>query len=305
LVVCNAYIIDVTSADRRSVRFGTLKGVLAAGMTLGPVIGGVLGTHSTRAPFWMAALLTGLSGLYGALVLPETLRKEHRRPFSWVGALPFYVPKLSGVSISFGVIVTLFLFELGTSLALPITVLYTRYRFGWTPENLGLFLGIGGVLAIGAQAGLTRLLVPRLGDGRAVSLGLSVFALTLMLYGIAQSTWQLYVVLFIAQFGFIGVPALMSLISRYAKGGAQGELFGLLAAVATSAQVAGPLLGTWLFTNFSMRHGKSFLPALPYFVGAVVVVVALGSARLSGLLTRPPAEAHSEAPASGGHELVA
>lgn len=286
LVVCNAYIIDITPPEQRAVRFGMLKGVLAAGMTLGPVIGGVLGAHSTRTPFWVASVVAGVSGVYGLLALPETLKKEDRRPFSWMGALPFYVPKLSGVSIPFGVVATLLLFELGTSLSQPITALYTQLRFGWTPQDLGLFLGIGGILAIGGQAGLTRLLVPKLGDRRAVSLGLSVFALTLALYGLAQASWQLYIVLLVAQFGYIGIPALMSLITRYASSAAQGELFGLLVAVSTSAQVVGPLVGSWLFDAFAMRQGQVFVPGLPYFVGASVILASLVSARMSGLLDR-------------------
>lgn len=298
LVVCSVYIIDVTPEDQRSVRFGMFKGVLAAGMTLGPIIGGVLGVHSTRTPFWAAAIVMGVSGLYGILVLPETLKKEDRRPFSWAGALPFYTPKLTGVAIPFGVVVGIFLFEMGTSLAQPITALYAQLRFAWTPANLGVFFGISGVLSIAGQAGLTRLIVPRLGDRRAVWFGLSVFAINLVLYGLVQAPWQMYVLLVIAQFGFVGIPPLISLTSRYASSGAQGELFGLIVGVATVAQVGGPFLGSWLFTEFSMRNGKIFLPGLPYFVGAAVLVASLICGQLSGLLKRrveTPVEAPNEA----------
>lgn len=301
LVVCNAYIIDVTPPGQRSVRFGMFKGVLAAGMTLGPVIGGVLGVHSTRTPFWAAAILMGVSGLYGILVLPETLKKESRRPFSWLGAVPFYVPKLSGVSIPFGVVTALFLFEIGSGFALPITALYTQLRFGWSPANLGLFFAMGGVLGVIGQAGLTRLLVPKLGDRRAATFGLLVFAFTLVLYGLAQASWQMYAILFIAEFGFIGIPALMSIISRYASSGAQGELFGLLVAVSASAEIIGPLLSTWVFTEFSVRNGRLFLPSLPYFVGAALLVMSVTLAGTSGLLARPaeiPNEGVPEASAS-------
>jgi DHA1 family tetracycline resistance protein-like MFS transporter len=293
LVVCNAYIVDVTPPEQRAVRFGMLKGVLAAGLTLGPVIGGVLGAHSIRTPFWMAAIVTGVSGLYGFLLLPETLKKADRRPFSWKGAVPFYVPKLSGVSIPLGVLLTLFLFELGASLSQPITALYTQLRFAWTPANLGVFFGLGGLLSIGGQAGLTRLIVPRIGDRRAVTFGLSVFSFTLMLYGLAQASWHMYAIMLIAQFGFIGIPALMSLTSNYANSAAQGELFGLLVAVSISAEIGGPLLGSWLFTEFSMRNGQIFLPGLPYFAGAAVLAASLVAARMSGLLT-PLAEKPSE-----------
>jgi DHA1 family tetracycline resistance protein-like MFS transporter len=236
--------------------------------------------------------------------LPETLKKEDRRPFTWTGALPFYVPKLSGVTIPIGVVVTMLLFEIGSSLAQPVTALYTQLRFGWTPENLGVFFALGGALGIVGQAGLTRLLVPRLGDRRAVTFGLLVFALTLVLYGVAQASWQLYAVLFIAEFGYVGIPALMSLVTGYASSSAQGELIGLLVAISASAQIAAPLLGSWMFSEFSMRHGQVFLPALPYFVGAAVLLLSLVFARTSGLLT-PPAEAPREVlPEAPGDQIA-
>jgi MFS transporter, DHA1 family, tetracycline resistance protein len=288
LVVCNVYIIDVTPQNQRSVRFGMLRGILAGGSTLGPVIGGVLGVHNMRTPFWVAAVVTGISGVYGFFFLPETLSKENRRPFTWKGALPFYVPKLSGLSIPLGVVITMLLFELGGSMSGAVTALYTQLRFGWTPANLGLFFGVGGVLSITGQMLLPRLLVPKLGDRRTAALGLSIFAFTLMLYGLVQSSWQLYVVLVIAQFGFIGIPALMSLTSNYATGAAQGELFGLLVAVATGAEVISPLIGSWLFTEFSVRNGKIFLPALPYYAGSAVLAASVIGAYMSGLFKRPP-----------------
>lgn len=288
LVVCNAYIIDVTPQNQRSVRFGMLKGILAGGSTLGPVIGGVLGVYNMRTPFWVAAIVTGLSGVYGFFFLPETLSKENRRPFSWKGALPFYVPKLSGLSIPLGVVLTMLLFELGGSMSGAVTALYTQLRFGWTTENLGLFFGVGGVLSITAQMILPRLIVPKLGDRRTAAIGLSIFSLTLMLYGLVQASWQLYVVLVIAQFGFIGIPALMSLTSNYASGAAQGELFGLLVAVATGAEVVAPLIGSWMFTEFSVRNGKIFLPALPYYAGSAILAASVIGAYMSGLFKRQP-----------------
>jgi DHA1 family tetracycline resistance protein-like MFS transporter len=278
-----------------------LKGILAGGSTLGPVIGGVLGVHSIRTPFWVAAIVTGISGLYGLFFLPETLKKEDRRPFSWKGAMPFYVPKLSGLSIPLGVVITMLLFELGGSLSGPVTALYTQLRFGWTTENLGLYFGVGGVVSIAAQMLLPRLIVPKLGDRRTAAFGLSVFSITLMLYGLVQASWQMYVVLVIAQFGFIGIPALMSLTSNYATGAAQGELFGLIVAVATGAEVVAPLIGSWLFTEFSVRDGKVFLPGLPYFVAAAILAASVIGAYMSGLFKRPtelPKEAVPEPEAS-------
>jgi DHA1 family tetracycline resistance protein-like MFS transporter len=289
LVVCNAAIMDLTPPEQRSVRIGMIKGALAAGFTMGPIVGGILGAYDTRAPFWAAAIIAGLGVLYGWQAFPETLKLENRRPFLWSAAWPFSIPKLSGTSLPLGVVITMLLFEFGTSVTQPVGVLYMQLRFGWTPEQIGVFMSIGGLLAIGGQAGLTRLLVPRLGEKRATVLGLGIFAITLVLYGLTETSWQIYTVLLISQFGFIGIPAIISLVSRYASNAEQGELMGLITVVAISAQILAPLLGAWLFAEYSMRDGAIFLPGLPYFAGAFILACSLVAAAMSKLLAVPAA----------------
>lgn len=289
LVVCNASIMDLTPPEHRSVRIGMIKGMLAAGFTMGPIVGGILGVYDTRAPFWAAAAIAGLGVLYGWQAFPETLKKEDRRPFAWRAAWPFSIPKLSGASLPLGVVLTMLLFEFGTSVSAPVGVLYMQLRLGWTPEQIGVFMSIGGFLAIGGQAGLTRLLVPRLGEKRATILGLSVFAITLVMYGMTETSWQIYAVLVLSQFGFIGIPALISLVSRYATNAEQGELMGMLTVIGISAQILAPLLGAWLFAEFSVREGAIFLPGLPYFAGAFILACALVGAAMSRLFAVPVA----------------
>ena len=54
----SAYIADITEPDGRAARFGMLGAAFGLGFTLGPALGGWLGTFDLRAPFWAAAALS-------------------------------------------------------------------------------------------------------------------------------------------------------------------------------------------------------------------------------------------------------
>src|SRR5271169_284187 len=83
-----AYMADVTPRERRAAAFGMLNAAFGAGFILGPAIGGLLGNINPRLPFWAAGGLSLVNGLYGLFVLPESLSKENRSPFSWTRANP-------------------------------------------------------------------------------------------------------------------------------------------------------------------------------------------------------------------------
>src|SRR3546814_1374113 len=79
---------DITEPEHRARGYGLIGAAFSAGFVAGPLLGGVLGEWSPRAPFWAAAALSGVAFLYGAFVLPESLPPERRMAFSWKRANP-------------------------------------------------------------------------------------------------------------------------------------------------------------------------------------------------------------------------
>ena len=71
-----AYMADITEPEHRARGYGLIGAAFSAGFVAGPLLGGVLGEWSPRAPFWAAAALSGVAFLYGAFVLPESLPPE-------------------------------------------------------------------------------------------------------------------------------------------------------------------------------------------------------------------------------------
>src|ERR1041384_4632404 len=83
-----AYMADITPPEGRARGYGLIGAAFSAGFVAGPLLGGVLGEISPRAPFWTAAAMSGIAFLYGYFILPESLAPEKRMRFSWRRANP-------------------------------------------------------------------------------------------------------------------------------------------------------------------------------------------------------------------------
>src|SRR6201996_7472516 len=84
-----AYMADVTPHEKRAAAFGMLNAAFGIGFVVGPALGGALGNVNPRLPFWVAAGLSLVNGMYGLFVLPESLKPENRKlKIDWKRANP-------------------------------------------------------------------------------------------------------------------------------------------------------------------------------------------------------------------------
>ena len=133
-----AYIADVTPPAQRAARFGMLGVAFGAGFVLGPALGGLAGTIDPRLPFWIAGVMSFGNALYGLLVLPESLPREKRAPFSWRRANPLgSLAMLRSQPQLMGLASVNFLANLAHASLPNIGVLYMMYRYGWDERTVG------------------------------------------------------------------------------------------------------------------------------------------------------------------------
>ena len=286
LSTANAYIADITPADKRAGAFGVLGAAFGIGFVLGPALGGVLGEIDVRLPFWVAAGLSLANFLYGFFVLPESLPKEKRstrfdvRRASPVGALRL-LASAPGVLGLAGVV---FLSQLAHYVLPSVYVLYTDYRYGWSELDVGLTLGLVGICNALVQAVLVRKLVPRIGERRAVGVGLACGIAGFAWMGVAP-TGALFLlsVPLLALWGLAG-PATQSLVTQRIDPTLQGRLQGSLASLVSTAGIFGPFLFTAIFRLFIGEHPPAYLPGAAFLFSALLLGAAWALAHRA---TRP------------------
>jgi DHA1 family tetracycline resistance protein-like MFS transporter len=171
-------------------------------------------------------------------------------------------------------------------------VLFTTYRFNWTELDNGLSLSVVGVTAAVVQGGLTRVLVPKWGERRALVTGILVTATAFTAYGLATQGWMLYAILVVGAVGGIAGPSAQALISRQVGPSEQGSVQGALQSLMSLTGVVGPVVFTHLFGFFTSPAAPFQVPGVAFFGGALLMVMgALLALRSFSVLGKPAPEA--------------
>ncbi len=271
-----AYIADVSTPETRAKNFGLIGAAFGLGFVIGPALGGLLAGWGIRAPFYAAAALCLINCLYGFFVLPESLSKENRRAFAWkranpIGSLKFLNkhPEIGGLAICF------FLIYLGAQAVQGNWSFFTMYRFNWSEKMVGISLAVVGVLVGGVQAGLTRVINPRLGNEKSIYLGLSLYTLGLMLFAFATQSWMMYAFLIPYCLGGIAGPALQSVLAGHVSSNEQGELQGALTSLMSLTTIIGPPIMNNLFTYFTSSKAPFHFPGIHFALGSVCMLASV------------------------------
>jgi MFS transporter, DHA1 family, tetracycline resistance protein len=271
----SAYIADISTAETRAKNFGMIGAAFGLGFIIGPAIGGLLTGWGIRAPFYAAAILTLLNWLYGYFVLPESLSVENRRKFDWKRANPvgslLNLKKYPAVA---GLILALTLVYLGSHAVQSNWSYFTAYRFQWTPRTIGISLAVVGALVAFVQAGLIRVIAPKIGNERCIYIGLLLYAAGMFLFAIASQSWMMFVFLVPYCLGGIAGPALQATISGHVPPNAQGELQGSLTSLLSVSSIFGPLIMLNLFAYFTSVKAPVIFPGAPFILGGILMLSA-------------------------------
>jgi DHA1 family tetracycline resistance protein-like MFS transporter len=265
----NAYVADVTAPQDRARAFGWMGAAFNVGFLAGPAIGGLLGQVNLRLPFMAAAALTLANALYGALILPESLAPERR-------AMRFTLGKANPVgSLSLlrsrpglgGLAGVYFLNQLAMMVWPSVFVLYTGFRYGWTPGVVGLTMMVGGAMGIAVQSFLVGPTIRRFGERGAMLTGSGAAVIGLSWYGLAPSSFFYWLGMPINCLGGLLIPGLQGLMTRRVGPDEQGQLQGANQSLAGLGSVIGPSLFGLSFA-WALRHPAAHLPGLPLLVAA-------------------------------------
>ena len=272
----NAYIADISKPEDKSANFGLIGAAFGLGFVLGPLIGGLLAEYGTRAPFYAAAVLSGLNALFGWVVLKETVTDAIRRPFSLKRANPFgafkALSKLPMIGTLLGVY---FVYSIAHTVYPAIWSYFGKERFDWDPATIGLSLGLFGIMMAVVQGFLIRPAIKYLGERGTIIYGLFFDILAFGFLSLVTSgTVALFFIPVAALAGIVS-PALQGLMSQAVGDDQQGELQGALTSLSALAMIISPMLMTTTFAAFTAETAPFYMPGAPFLLALVLTLIAI------------------------------
>lgn len=275
-VPASAYISDITPPERRAQNFGLVGAVFGVGFVLGPALGGLLGTLGVRAPFFLAAALALTNACVGFFLLPESLPAGRRRAFSPARANPFgtfrSLARHRGAAPLFA---AWFLWMIAHQAYPAVWAFYTRYRYHWNEGAIGASLTYVGLLMALAQAFITRRLIPRIGERRAILLGMTLGLAGFAGNVFASAGWMIYPIMAVAALQSLVYPSMNSTLTRLVAADEQGELQGGIASLQSVAAIIGPPMLTAAFAHFTREGAPHVFPGAPYALAATLTGAAM------------------------------
>ncbi|UCE60868.1 MAG: MFS transporter [Phycisphaerales bacterium] len=281
IATAQAYIADVTSAEKRAKGMGMFGAAFGLGFVLGPALGAALAfvgraisgeRYGTAWPAFGAAVIS-----FAALVLVWRYLPESR-PTAAATKRSFRILNLAQLrsTLRHARIRELFAISFGSIFAvvlLEATFVYLCIRrFGVTEMGTGLVFAYIGLMMIIVQGGLVGRLARRFGEANLVTVGPFISAVGFsLLSGVpivaGQSlAWALLLVgcIPVALGQGLTTPNLSALISRQASYARQGETLGIAQSVISLARAVAPLLAGALY---------DIGPSWPYWTGAAIFIM--------------------------------
>lgn len=270
-----AYIADISTEETRARNFGMIGAAFGVGFIIGPAIGGLVSDFGVRVPFLIAAFFSLANFVYGFIFLKESLPADDRRKFELkranpVGAVMQVVrfPKYRGL------FVVTFLVLMANMAVHSVWNYYTMSRFGWTPKDVGVSLAVVGVCFGLVQGALSGIIVNKMGEKKAATLGLLTMILVTVGIGLIPYGWMMYAIILPYAFSGIFDPSIRSLVSSQAKSNEQGELQGIFTSLMSLAEIIGPILMMWIFykaTPFAKEEPIFY--GAPFFVAGAFALI--------------------------------
>ncbi len=226
------------------------------------MIGGELGEFGPKVPFYAAAALAFANFLFGLFVLPESLGRNLRRPFSIRRANPFgALLSLRKYPVVLWLMLALFMFTMAAQAFPSVYNYFTIEVFNFSSSQIGRTLGLFGIVFALFQAFGVGPLGQALHRNAVVVLGM--LAAVIAFGGIAftgphAEIW-VYVYIVIGAISGLAAPAINGVLSRQVPDNAQGELQGAVNAANSLATNIGPARGHADLRLFHLRHGLAGL----------------------------------------------
>jgi MFS family permease len=253
--VIQAYVGDITPPRREGFTMGLYNMFMLFGLSLGPLIGGVVKDQfSLQASFLCMGMLALLGFILCLFLLPPTQSERtlgiQKEPMPWKKLL-FDKTIAALLSFRFAYVVCI-----GTIWGfLP---LYVDLKLSPSSSAIGILIMLGIVIS-GSLNVPMGLLADRLNKKKMVTLGGVIVACAIFSFAWTDSyRTMVFLSIFFGLGGGICMPALMAMAAiRGNKNESMGSVMALLTAAHSLGMLTGALLGGILMDLFELRYAFS------------------------------------------------
>jgi len=269
----SSVLADVTPPEKRSGVFGLIGAAFGIGFIIGPAIGGLLAGFGPRAPFVAASVLALANAAVMIVAMPETLARENRRPLRLrdahiVGAFR----PLFHAGNAAPLLAAWFVWQLAHMVYPATWAFWAAIRFDWDARAIGWSLAFVGVVMAVVQGGLTGRIIARIGERRALVIGLLSAGIAFLAFALVTRSWQAYLLFLVGAPSGLIFPAMNGLLSRMVDASHQGALQGGIGSMGSVSSILGPLLLTQALAT-GVDHG---FPGAAFLVAAILALLSLG-----------------------------
>jgi len=254
-----AYVADITTPENRTKGMAFVGISIGFGFMIGPAVGGMLSVINLTTPFFVAAALSLITAIFAIYILQDTNNKIDTNE-----------PKVSRWSAFQGTskyLYVLAFFVTFTLAFLEATLqLFGIERFDVTPSQVGTMFLISGLAGALVQGGIVRRLVKPGDEPKFIVIGSIISAIGFfMLMSADTFMWATVSVTVFGIGNSLTRPCITSLITLKTKVSV-GVASGLSNSMDSLGRIAGPIIGTLLFT---------VSVGLPYLIAGLLSILAL------------------------------
>jgi MFS transporter, DHA1 family, tetracycline resistance protein len=237
---------------------------------LGPLIGGLLATIDTRAPFYAAAAMAAGNLIFGALVLPETVTEPTAAPSGWPAPIPWAPAGGHGCHNCAAPLLAFLILGIAMNVYPAIWAYFGQARFGWSSTMVGISLAIYGISFAHRSGGAGRPADPPLRRTHARPLwhvGRCRHPGGAWLCHLGHAGPDDHPITALGRRRYPRAAGHRQ--SRDTSPDAQGELQGVLASLNAIAMITSPLIMTSTFAAFTAPGAPVYAPGAPFLLACL------------------------------------
>jgi MFS transporter, DHA1 family, multidrug resistance protein len=254
IAASTALVSTSVPGSRIGFALGAMQGAVFVGMSVGPLIGGVM---ADTAGFRPAFQIAGALMLVGSIIVVTLVRENFMRPAAGTVRAGIWTESRSLMALGLFplLLAVIFLAQFGNFTITPVLSLFVAELSG----DAGAATAAGLVLAAtGTVSAVSALVLGRVSDrvGARVILPLCILGIGLLSLPQAavQQLWQL-IALRATMGVFIGglMPSANALVAAAVPHGQRGAAFGLTSSAVAASHAGGPLFGAAVASFWGLR----------------------------------------------------